>query len=132
MQFIKQLFVLSLSILVILFSGGAQVASHFCNGKVVSKSFNLEVEKCRKDNVVVPFTKHPIASKSSCCDTEVSFLKSSVSEKFDFQKEITLIKPTIAFVQVSKEPVHAVKSIKKLRPPPSGPSIHVWHDQFLI
>ena len=132
MRFVKQLLVFVIAGLVILFSGGAQVASHYCNGKVVAKSFNLKMEKCWKDNVVVPITKHPIASKQSCCDTEVSFAKSSTFEKLTKLQIASIgvhIAPQISFKGDTHQPE---KSIKKLRPPPNGPSIHVWIDQFLI
>lgn len=132
MHFIKQLFVLTLSTLVILFSGGAQVASHFCNGKVVAKSFNLKVEKCQKDNSVVPFTKHPIASKSSCCDTQINFAKTSTFEKFSTNK-ITLLALDQKFATQSlPQPKVFLKEIKKLRPPPNGPPLYILIDQFLI
>jgi predicted cupin superfamily sugar epimerase len=132
MTFFKQLFVLSLSALVILFSGGAQVASHFCNGKIVSKSFNLEITKCKKDKANVPLTQHPIASKSSCCKTEISFVKSSVSEKFEFQKDAFFPHQSLVSLKINEHPTSPTQSIKKLRSPPHGPSIHVWNAQFLI
>lgn len=122
MQFIQQLFVLTLSTLVILFSGGALVGSHFCNGKVVSKSFSLEIKKCKKDKADVTFTKLPIVSKISCCGTRVSFMKFSVSEKFELQKEQIVYKQALAVVQ-KKQPPHTVELIKKIKATPKW-SVH--------
>lgn len=132
MRFIKQLYVFTLATAIILFAGGAQVSSHFCNGKVVSKSFNLKIEKCKKDKSDVPFSNYPIASKSSCCDTQIDFFKSSNFEKVGFNK--VEIQAAVSYPKriAQKETQFSTIKTELLRPPPNGRPLILLNNQFLI
>ena len=132
MQFVKQLFVILLSVSAVLYSGGVRVASHYCNGKVVAKSLNLKVEKCAKDNVTVPFSEHPLVSKKSCCDTEIGYSKSS-----DYETNASLEIPLQATVThnvtaIEKNIFRPHFQTKNLRPPPRSRSLHKVYECFLI
>jgi hypothetical protein len=132
MRFFKQLYIFILASAIILFAGGARVASHFCNGKVVSKSFNLKIEKCKKDKSVVPFTNHPIVSKSSCCDTQVDLFKSSNFEKVGF-KTIEIQGDVSHPIQKTHHESQVFSIITELlRPPPNGRPIYIINERFII
>ena len=84
MQLAKKIFAQFLILIVIGYSGGINIAKHFCDGEVVAKAFNSEVNVCNKAKESnFPFTNDPSISERSCCETEFSFFQSDdYSESF--------------------------------------------------
>ncbi|MCT4622386.1 MAG: hypothetical protein N4A46_02095 [Schleiferiaceae bacterium] len=133
----KTIFAMFISVIVIGYSGGLNIAKHFCKGKVVSKSFNYEVEECGGADRLEFNSCNPeklVLSSVPCCKTESQFYKS-----FDFEKDNLVKGFVFEDVTVNKlekkafsAPLLKVNSPNLERPPPESIPIFIRLERFLI
>lgn len=68
--------------IILSFSGGLHIGKHLCNGEVVARAINHEVDLCKmaKEAAVQSCNIESISLKS-CCDTELDFFHSDSFSK---------------------------------------------------
>tara|TARA_R110000868_G_scaffold146835_1_gene367860 strand:+ start:319 stop:747 length:429 start_codon:yes stop_codon:yes gene_type:complete len=95
LKLIRKIVSLFLVGIILSFSGGLHVAKHLCNGDVVARAINHEVELCKKarEAKAAPSCDLESVSSKSCCDTEIEFFHTDSFSKVFSLFTIPLAQP---------------------------------------
>ena len=135
MQLAKKIFAQFLILIVIGYSGGINIAKHFCDGEVVARAVNSEVDVCNKAKESnSPFTNDPSISERSCCETEFNFFQSDdYSESFvalDFSVDAVFIDYLDYSPLIFTDDISAIPNY--VPPPILDKPVYVVYEQYLI
>lgn len=135
MQLAKKIFAQFLILIVVGYSGGINIAKHLCDGVVVAKAVNSEVNVCKKaKESSSPLTNNPSVSKRSCCDTEFSFFQSDDYSKSSVSLDLCVDALFIDYLEITP-PIFSVDNsvIPNYVPPPIlDKPVYVVYEQYLI
>jgi hypothetical protein len=119
--------------IILSFSGGLHIGKHLCNGDVVSRAINHEVDVCKKakDAAILSCDIATISLKS-CCETELDFFHSdsfsktlSLSAVYLPVAAIIIPEPALSSFQSMVPDVQDIQNIK-------GPPLFKLMESYLI
>lgn len=135
MVFLQKAISILISLLILGYSGGLSVSTHFCNEDLVDRSILLPAKKCEAASRSIPYSQDgPSVNRPSCCLDIFSEFQSD-----SFARDQAAFFPEFSAFAIVATPYELniqKKEIPFLLPnqkaPPNPISKHILYEQFLI
>ncbi|MDX5404780.1 MAG: hypothetical protein LPK46_05125 [Bacteroidota bacterium] len=135
MKIFQKVISIFISLLILGYSGGLTVSTHFCNEDLVDRSIILPAKKCEAATKSAPQEQDPHFKRPSCC---LDFVSEFKSQQFSTHQKIPFVKdffPSDKF-EITSDPVFQDSEptflIPNTKAPPDKVSRHIRFEQFLI
>jgi len=109
LKLFKKILSLFLVGIVLSFSGGLQIGKHLCNGEVVSRAINYEVDVCKKAKEAAALSCDiETMSLKSCCDTQLDFFQTDTFSKIISLSAVYL---PVSAIKIPEPPFSSFQSL---------------------